>query len=139
MNLVKTGDFNAKTLFIDLFFLFCLPYLSSTHEKANCIAILWAERPHSLGSCHLRCVWTTCLLFKSGGGPLSALPKNTTSELAGLFFTLLINAERQPEKLWTPFFKVFWFESTRGLNPRSTDCKVDALTTTPSCRFIIKY
>ena len=28
-----------------------LPYLSSIHEKANCIAILWTGSPHSLGSC----------------------------------------------------------------------------------------
>ena len=32
-------------------FLFYLPYLSSIHEKANCIAILWTGSPHSLGSC----------------------------------------------------------------------------------------
>ena len=31
-----------------------------------------------------------------------------------------------------PFFKVFWYDSTRGINPRSTDCEADALTTTPS-------
>ena len=31
--------------------LFYLPYLSSIHEKANCIAILWTGSPHSLGSC----------------------------------------------------------------------------------------
>ena len=37
-------------------FFVLLPYLSSTHEKANCIAVFWTERPHSLGSCHLRCV-----------------------------------------------------------------------------------
>ena len=33
------------------FFLYC-SYLSSIHEKANCIAILWTGSPHSLGSCH---------------------------------------------------------------------------------------
>ena len=27
---------------------------------------------------------------------------------------------------------VFWYDSTLGINPRSTDCKADALTTTPS-------
>ena len=42
-----------------------------------------------------------------------------------------INAERQAGKLRMPFFKVFWYDSTRGMNPRSTDCKADALTTTP--------
>ena len=33
-------------------FVLFVSYLSSIHEKANCIAILWTGRPHSLGSCH---------------------------------------------------------------------------------------
>ena len=38
--------------YLFLFFIFIyLPYLSSIHEKANCIAILWTGSPHSLGSC----------------------------------------------------------------------------------------
>ena len=37
-----------------LFVLFYLPHLSSIHEKANCIAILWTGSPHSLGSCLFR-------------------------------------------------------------------------------------
>ena len=45
-----------------------------------------------------------------------------------------LNAERQAGKLWMPFFKVFWYDSTRVMNPRSTDCEADALTTTPSRR-----
>ena len=68
------------------FLLFYLPYLSSIHEKANCIAIFWTGRPHSLGSYHFRGVWVTCLSHKGGDVP-SALPKDTTSELAGLFST----------------------------------------------------
>ena len=47
-----------------------------------------------------------------------------------------INAERQARKLWIPFYKAFWYDSTRGLNPRSTDCEADALTTTPSRRLM---
>ena len=43
-----------------------------------------------------------------------------------------LNAERQAWKLRMPFFKVFWYDSTKGMNPRSTDCETDALTTTPS-------
>ena len=70
-----------------LFVLFYLPFLSSIHEKANCIAILWTGSPHSLGSCLFRGLWATCLPHKGGGFPLSALPKDTTSELAGLFST----------------------------------------------------
>ena len=48
------------------FFLFYLPYLSSIHEKANCIAILWTVSPHSLGSCLFRGLWVTCLPHKGG-------------------------------------------------------------------------
>ena len=77
----------AGLCMLDLGFLFYLPYLSSIHEKANCIAILWTGSSHSLGSCLLRGLWATCLPHKGGGIPLSALPKDTTSELAGLFST----------------------------------------------------
>ena len=66
----------------------CCSYLSSIHEKANCIAIFWTGRPHSLGSCLFRGVWATCLPHNGGGVPLSALPKDTTCELAGLFSTI---------------------------------------------------
>ena len=45
---------------------FYLPYLSSIPEKANCIAIFCTGRPHSLGSCHFRGVWATCLRHKGG-------------------------------------------------------------------------
>ena len=47
-----------------------------------------------------------------------------------------INAERQAGKLRMPFFKVLWYDSTRGMKPRSTDCEADALTTTPSRRLM---
>ena len=44
--------------------------------------------------------WAACLPHKGGGVPLSALPKDTTSKLAGLFSTLsLFYAERQAGKL----------------------------------------
>ena len=52
-----------------------------------------------------------------------------------------INAERQAGFLLRflrlieavdTISKVFWYDSTRGINPRSTDCEADALTTTPS-------
>ena len=45
-----------------------------------------------------------------------------------------INAQRQAGKLWIPFFKVCCYDWTKGMNPRSTDCEADALTTTPSRR-----
>ena len=48
------------------FYLPYLPYLSSIHEKANCIAILWTGSPHSLGSCLFRGLWVTCLPHEGG-------------------------------------------------------------------------
>ena len=51
---------------IPVFVLFYLPYLSSIHEKTNCIAILWTGSPHSLGSCLFRGLWATCLPHKGG-------------------------------------------------------------------------
>ena len=74
------------------FIFFCLPYLSSIHEKANCIAIFWTVSPHLLGSCHFR---VTCLSHKGGGVPFSALPKDTTSEPAGLFSTTSLKCRAQ--------------------------------------------
>ena len=44
-----------------------------------------------------------------------------------------LNAERQVGKLQI-FFKVFWYDSTKGLIPRSAECEADALITTPSRR-----
>jgi len=38
-------------------------------------------------------------LLKGRGSRLSALPKVATSKIAGLFFTLTFNADRQAEKL----------------------------------------
>ena len=113
-------------------FLFYLPFLSSIHEKANCIAILWTGSPHSLGSCLFRGLWATCLPHKGGGIPLSALPKDTTSELAGLFSTTSPKCRTPSREVADTIFKVFWYDSTRGMNPRSTDCEADAITTTPS-------
>ena len=49
-----------------------------------------------------------------------------------------INAKCQVGKLWIPFFKVFWYDSTKGMNPSFTDCEADALTTTLSRRFCQK-
>ena len=57
------GTKRAQFLF---FVLFYLPYLSSIHEKANWIAILWTGSPHSLGSCLFRGLWATCLPYKGG-------------------------------------------------------------------------
>ena len=86
-SVVYAGNIVRDFSFAINFFLFYLSYLSFIYEKANCIAIFWTGRLHSLGSCHFRGVWATCLLHKDGGVPLSALPKDTTSELAGWFST----------------------------------------------------
>ena len=64
---------------------FYLPYLSFTRKQIVSL-LFWTGRPHSLGSFHFRGVWATCLPHK-GSVPLSALPKDTTSELACLFAT----------------------------------------------------
>ena len=77
----------------------------------------------------------TCLPHRDGDIPLNDLPRNTTKKLAGMFSTLsLFYAKRQAGKLSIPFFKVFWYDSTKGMYPKSTDCKADALTTTRSRR-----
>ena len=82
--------------------------------------------------------YATCLPHKGGGVSLSALPRDATSKLAGLLFTLsLFHAERQVGKLWIPIFKVFWYNSIWEANPRSTDCEEDTPTTTPLHRFIV--
>ena len=52
---------------------------------------------------------------KSFGVPLSALPKDTTSKLAGLFSTLS-PFYAEAGKLKMPFYKVFWYGSTLGMN-----------------------
>ena len=118
-------DFSLKV------FLYC-PYLSSIHKKASCTAIFWTERPHSLGSCYFRSVWATCLPHKGGGVQLSVLPKDTTSKLAGLFSTTSPKCRAPSRKLWIPFFLIFWYDSTRGMNPKSKDCEADALTSSSS-------
>ena len=121
--------------------MYFLSYLSSIHEKANCIAIFWTRRRHSFGSCHFRGVWATCLLHKGGDIPLNALAKDTTSELAGLFSTTSHKCRAPSREAVDTIFKVFLYDSTRGLNPRFTDCKADALITTRSRRHrcVCKY
>ena len=44
--------------------------------------------------------------------------------------------ERQAGKLGLSFFKVFWYDLTWEVNPRSNDCEADALTITPSHRLV---
>ena len=49
-----------------------------------------------------------------------------------------LNADRQVGKLWIPAFKVFRYDSTRGMNLRFTDSEARSLTTTLSRRNIVK-
>ena len=73
-------------IFRDIFFFVLFIFiLQSRESELHCYFL--TERPHSLGGCHFRDVWATCLPHKGGGVQLSALPKDTTSELAGLFST----------------------------------------------------
>ena len=98
-----------------------LIFIVSIHEKANCMAIFWTGRWHSLGSRYFRGVWATCLRLKGGGVPLSALPEDTTSELASLFFLTSPKCRAPCREAMNIIFKVFWYDSTRGMNPRSTE------------------
>ena len=49
-------------------------------------------------------------------------PRIQQANFPACFSQNLLNAERQAGKMWIPFFKVFWYDLTRGLNPSSTDC-----------------
>ena len=66
------------------------------------------------------------------GRPVKCLAQGQQANLPACSPQPPLNAERQAGKLRMPFFKVFWYDSTRGMNPGSTDCEANALTTTPS-------
>ena len=71
----------------------------------------------------------SCLPHNNGDIPLSALPEDTTSKLAGLFSTLYpFCAERHAWKLKIPFFKVFWYDLILEANPRYENCEADSPT-----------
>ena len=70
--------------------------------------------------------------LKTGVSRQVPCPRTQQAKLPAYFSQFSLNAEHQAGKLWKPLFKVFWHDSTRELNPKSTDCKADALTTTPS-------
>ena len=119
------------------YFCYC-PCLFSIHERANCVAVFWTACPHSLGSCHFGGIWATCLPHNGGGIALMACPRTQQLNLPACSPQRLFNAERQAGKLLDIIFKVFWYEPTGGINPRSTDCEADALTTTPSRRIFFR-
>ena len=70
--------------------------------------------------------------IKVGGIPLSAFPKTQQVNLPACSPQPPLNAGRQSGKLWITFSKVSWYDSTRGMNPKSNDCEADALTTIPT-------
>ena len=90
------------------------------------------EQPHNYNP--VKYGRAICLPHKGGGIPLSALPKDTTSKLAGLFSTLfLLMLSAKQGSCEYHFLKSFGM-TRLGMNPRSTDYNVEALTTTPSRR-----
>ena len=72
-------------------------------------------------------------LVKMEATSLSVLPKDTTSKLVELFFTLSLLCGVPNRET---FFKVFWYDLNWKTNSRSTDCKVVALTTKPSSQLV---
>ena len=59
------GTISSGFLRSEYFFIY-LSYLSSIHEKANCIPTFCMVCPHSLWSCYFRGVLATCLPHKGG-------------------------------------------------------------------------
>ena len=76
--------------------------LQMTYNQSNLLWLClscsesWAKTP---GGANPSPSLATCLLHEGGGVPLSALPKDTTSELASLFSTLSLFAECHAGKL----------------------------------------
>ena len=89
------------------FLFFYLPYLSSIHEKANCVAIFWTGSPHSLGRYYFRGVWATCLSHKGGASCQVPCPRTQQANLPAYSLQPPINAERQARKLYISFLKCF--------------------------------
>ena len=89
---------------VELLLLYC-PYLSSIHEKANCIAIFRMVCPHSLGSFYFRGVWATFFHIKAGASRKVPCSRTQQATLPACSPQPPINAERQAGKLWIPFFK----------------------------------
>ena len=69
------------------------------------------------------------------GRPIKCLAQEHNKQTCRLVLhNLPLNAKRHAGKLWISFFKVFWYDPTRGINPRSADCEANALIITPSRR-----
>ena len=70
--------------------------------------------------------------IKAGAFSQVSCPRTQQANLPACFPQSPLNAERQAGKLWISFFKVFCYDSTRGMNPKSTEREADALTSTSS-------
>ena len=103
-------------IFYFCFYLFAIFILHPRESEFYCYIL--AGGPHSLRSCHFEMSEPQedrCLPHKGGSVPLSASRKDTTTNLPACSQQPPLNAERQAKKLWIPFLKLFWYESTRGI------------------------
>ena len=78
--MLRAQPYLAGGFFILYFSIFILYSLESELYRY----ILDGTSVWELTTCHLRYVWATGLPHKGGGVPLSALPKDATSELHNL-------------------------------------------------------
>ena len=81
---VRSTCFLRFCLVFVCFVLFYLPYLSSIHEKANCIAILWTVSPHSLGSCLFRGFYGPPVFHIKVGRPVKCLAQGHNKRICRL-------------------------------------------------------
>ena len=75
-----------------------------------------------------------CLPHKGAGFRLNALPKDTTSELVGLFSITSPKCRAPSIGAVVIIFFNLLVRFDKGIEPQVSDCKADALTTTPSYR-----
>ena len=129
-----------NTLYLDgkCLFVCFKPYLSSIYEKANCIAFFGRDVRTRLGVAISEVSGPPAFHIKTGASRYVPCPRAQQTNLPACSTQPRLNTERQAGKLWIPFFEVFWCDSTRGLNPKSTDCEADALTTTLMHRFKLR-
>ena len=116
MDKLDSCQMNAKHVIL-LKFLYCIVYIYPPFMRKQIVSLYFGQDVRTrLEAAISEVSWATCLPHKGGGVPLSTLPKGT-SELPACLPQPPINAEHQARKLWIPFFKVFWYDLTRRMNP----------------------
>ena len=70
------------------------------------------------------------------GRPVKCLAQGHNKQTFGLLSSTSPKYRSPRKEAVDTIFKVCWYDSPRGMNPRSTYCGVDALTTTLSRRFL---